>query len=92
MPLNSSHGFSGNFFDLFSAYTVVAGIAVVALFAVHGATYLTLRTAGDFRERAASMARELSIPAAVQYAALAPPPGAATSTSGMRPRGAQARR
>ena len=29
VPLNSSHGFSGDFFDLFSAYTVVAGLAVV---------------------------------------------------------------
>jgi cytochrome bd ubiquinol oxidase subunit II len=65
VPLNSSHGFSGDFFDLFSAYTVVAGLAVVALFAVHGATYLTLRTVGDFRERAAAMARRLSIPALV---------------------------
>jgi cytochrome bd ubiquinol oxidase subunit II len=65
VPLNSSHVFSGDFFDLFSAYTVVAGLAVVALFAIHGATYLTLRTAGDFRARAATMARRLSIPAVV---------------------------
>jgi cytochrome d ubiquinol oxidase subunit II len=65
VPLNSSHGFSGDFFDLFSAYTVVAGLAVVALFALHGATYLTVRTVGDFRERAAAIARRLSIPAAI---------------------------
>jgi len=44
---------------------VVAGLAVVALFALHGATYLTLRTDGDLRERAAATARRLSIPAAV---------------------------
>ena len=49
VPLDSSHGFAGDFFDLFSAYTVVAGVAVVALFAVHGATYLTLRTEEDSR-------------------------------------------
>ncbi len=65
VPLSSSHGFSGDFFDLFSGYTVLAGLAVVALFAAHGATYLTLRTLGDFRERAAAMARKLSIPAVV---------------------------
>jgi cytochrome bd ubiquinol oxidase subunit II len=65
VPLNSSHEFSGDFFDLFSGYTVVAGLAVVALFAMHGATYLTLRTVGDFRERAAVVARWLSIPAVV---------------------------
>jgi cytochrome bd ubiquinol oxidase subunit II len=65
VPLNSSHRFAGDFFDLFSAYTVVAGLAVVSLFAAHGATYLTLRTVGDFRERTAAVARRLTIPAAI---------------------------
>jgi cytochrome d ubiquinol oxidase subunit II len=64
IPLNSSHAYVGDFLDLFSAYTVLAGLSVVALFALHGATYLRLRTVGDFRERAAAMARRLSIPAA----------------------------
>ena len=35
------------------------------VFAVHGATYLTLRTAGDFCARAAAVARRLSLPAAI---------------------------
>jgi cytochrome d ubiquinol oxidase subunit II len=65
VPLNSSHHFAGDFLDLFSAYTVVAGLAVVALFAVHGAMYLTLRTEGDFCARAAAAARRLSVPAAL---------------------------
>src|ERR1041384_8293291 len=42
VSLNSSHVYTGNFFDLFSGYTVIAGLAVVAIFAAHGATYLTL--------------------------------------------------
>jgi len=71
VPLNSSHGFSGDFFDLFSAYTVLAGLAVVAVFAQHGATYLTLRTVGEFRERAATAARRLSAVAAVLGIAIA---------------------
>ena len=53
MPLNSNGDFAGNFGDLFSAYTVFAGLAVVLLFAFHGATFLTLRTTGDLCERAA---------------------------------------
>ena len=65
VPLTSSHQFSGDFLDLFSAYTVLAGLTVVCLFALHGATYLSLRTDGDLRERAAATARRLSIPAAV---------------------------
>ncbi len=44
VPLTSSHQFSGDFLDLFSAYTVLAGVTVVCLFALHGATYLSLRT------------------------------------------------
>ena len=65
VPLNSSGDFSGNILDLFSAYTVVAGIAVVALFALHGATFLTLRTGGDLRARAGAASRRLALPVAV---------------------------
>ena len=43
-PINSSGDFDGSFWDLFNAYTLLAGLAVVAVFAFHGATYLTLRT------------------------------------------------
>jgi cytochrome bd ubiquinol oxidase subunit II len=65
VPLDSSHAFSGNVLDLFSPYTVAAGVAVVVLFAQHGATYLALRTSGDFRERSRATARRLSVPAAI---------------------------
>jgi cytochrome d ubiquinol oxidase subunit II len=65
VPLDSSHVFTGDFLDLFSAYTVLAGLAVVAIFAAHGATYLTLRLSGDFCERAAATGRRLSLPAAI---------------------------
>jgi cytochrome d ubiquinol oxidase subunit II len=65
VPLNSSGEYAGNFLDLFSAYTVVAGLAVVLIFAAHGAAYLTLRTAGDLHARAGATARRLSVPGAV---------------------------
>jgi cytochrome bd ubiquinol oxidase subunit II len=65
VPLNSSHVFTGDFLDLFRPYTVFAGLVVVVLFALHGATYLSVRTVGDFRERAARTAARLSIPAAL---------------------------
>jgi cytochrome d ubiquinol oxidase subunit II len=63
VPLNSSHGYAGDFFDLFSAYTVLGGIAVVLLFAFHGANYLAIRTLDDLCIRAAAAARRLSVPA-----------------------------
>src|SRR5919201_6382634 len=56
VPINSSGDYSGNFWDLFSLYTVFAGLVVVLLFAFHGASYLTLRTTGELRERAAATA------------------------------------
>ena len=63
VPLNSSHGFSGSFTDLFSGYTVLGGMATVFVFAFHGATYLAIRTGGDLGARAAATARRLSVPA-----------------------------
>ena len=51
--------------DLFNAYTVVAGVAAVLLFAFHGAIFLTLRTTADLGERSRLAARRLAIPAVV---------------------------
>jgi cytochrome d ubiquinol oxidase subunit II len=64
VPIDSDGHYAGTFWDLFSPYTVVAGVAVVALFAFHGATFLTLRTIGDLHDRAEHAARRLAIPAA----------------------------
>jgi cytochrome bd ubiquinol oxidase subunit II len=69
VPLDSNGDFTGTFADLFSFYTVSAGIAVVLLFAFHGATFLTLRTGGELHERAADTTRRLALPATVAAAA-----------------------
>jgi cytochrome d ubiquinol oxidase subunit II len=69
VPINSSGDFSGTFWDLFSVYTVLGGVTIVLLFAFHGSTYLTLRTAGELCERAAATARRLSLVAALVAAA-----------------------
>jgi cytochrome bd ubiquinol oxidase subunit II len=65
VPLGTSHQFVGDFLDLFSGYTVLAGVTVVCLFALHGGTYLMVRTTGGFKGRAAGVARILSVPAIV---------------------------
>ncbi len=65
VPLDSNGDFTGTFWDLFSRYTILAGLAVVAVFAFHGATFLTLRTTGELCERAGRAARRLSLPAVV---------------------------
>jgi cytochrome bd ubiquinol oxidase subunit II len=69
VPIDSDGDYAGDLQDLFSPYSMFAGIAVVTLFAFHGATFLTLRTGGDLRARAEAAARRLAIPAAVLAAA-----------------------
>src|SRR5215831_2689162 len=61
VPIDSSGDFTGDFADLFNAYTVLGGITIVLLFAFHGATYLTIRTTGELCVRAARTARTLSL-------------------------------
>ena len=65
VPIDSDGDYAGSFWDLFKPYTVFAGIAVVVLFAFHGATFLTLRTVGDLHARAEHAARRLALPAVV---------------------------
>src|SRR3954453_10182654 len=63
IPLGSDGSYAGGLADLFSVYTVLAGVAMVALFAFHGAVFLTLRTSSGLCERAALAARRLALPA-----------------------------
>jgi cytochrome d ubiquinol oxidase subunit II len=65
VPINSDGDYAGSFWDLFNPYTVFAGVAVVVLFAFHGATFLTLRTVGELHRRAENAARRLALPAVV---------------------------
>jgi cytochrome bd ubiquinol oxidase subunit II len=60
VPIDSDQSYAGDFGDLFSVYTILAGIAVCLLFALHGAVFLTLRTLGDLRERSRQAALRLA--------------------------------
>jgi cytochrome bd ubiquinol oxidase subunit II len=60
-PLSSEGDYAGSFWDLFSLYSVLAGLVFVLLCAFHGATFLTLRTLGPLCERAARAARLLAV-------------------------------
>ena len=74
LPIDSQGEYAGGFWDLFSPYTVFAGLSVVILFAFHGAVFLTLRTVGDLHHRAEHAARRLAAPAAVLGARSSPGP------------------
>ena len=70
VPIDGDGNYAGTFADLFDPYTVAAGVAVVLLFAFHGATFLTLRTTAELHARAVRAARLLAVPAALLGAAV----------------------
>lgn len=43
--------YTGGFFNLLTPYTLLTGVLVVALFAMHGSIYLYLKTEGGLQER-----------------------------------------
>ncbi|MFC9789272.1 cytochrome d ubiquinol oxidase subunit II [Rhodococcus sp. NPDC127528] len=53
------------FFDLLNPYALLGGATTALVFALHGAVFLALKTAGDVREDAVKVAARLSIPAVV---------------------------
>ena len=52
LPINSSHDFTGNFFDLLTPFGLWSGLTMLVLSLLMGATYLTLKTTGELHERA----------------------------------------
>ncbi len=52
LPINSSHEFTGNFFDLLTPFGLWSGLTLLVLSLLMGATYLTLKTTGEIHARA----------------------------------------
>ena len=69
-PIGPDMNFTGNFFDLLSPYTLLTGVASLALFILHGAVFLTMKTDGVVRERAEALAKKLWQPVLVILALL----------------------
>ena len=47
LPIDAQMHYAGNFFNLLSPYTILAGIFFVLLFAFHGVTFLMIRLADE---------------------------------------------
>jgi cytochrome d ubiquinol oxidase subunit II len=60
VPINSAGNFTGSFADLFPPYALFTGVTLVAVCALHGATYLCLKTTGDMHQRARQLARYIA--------------------------------
>jgi cytochrome d ubiquinol oxidase subunit II len=56
IPMDENSDFTGTVFDLFNPYAVTGGLAVLAIYALHGATFLGLRSTGAVRDRAQRIA------------------------------------
>ena len=50
VPLGPDHEFAGGFFDLLNPYALLVGLTTVALFVMHGAIYLLLKTEGRLHD------------------------------------------
>jgi len=51
IPLDSEGDFAGTFIGLLNPYSLLLGVTVVALFAMHGAIFLVLKTEGDLQAK-----------------------------------------
>jgi cytochrome d ubiquinol oxidase subunit II len=51
VPLRSDHEFAGTFLGLLNPYSLVVGITTVALFMMHGAIYLVMKTEGALHDK-----------------------------------------
>jgi cytochrome d ubiquinol oxidase subunit II len=60
LPINSAGNYTGSFADLFPPYALFTGVTLVAVCALHGATFLSLKTTGEMHQRARQLARYLS--------------------------------
>jgi cytochrome d ubiquinol oxidase subunit II len=65
LPIDSSHEYTGNFFDLLTPYGLWTGATILGLCLLQGATFLALKTTDDIRERARAVARPLGWAAVV---------------------------
>jgi cytochrome d ubiquinol oxidase subunit II len=65
LPINQSHDYTGNFFDLLTGYGLMTGVTLLVLSLLHGATFIALRTTDEIRDRARGFARVIGAVAIV---------------------------
>ncbi len=68
VPIDDKMNYVGGFWNLLNPYALLGGIAFVALFLLHGALFLTLKTRGEMMRGAQTAASRLWLPAVVLVA------------------------
>jgi cytochrome d ubiquinol oxidase subunit II len=56
VPLDVDHNYIGTFFDLLNPYALLGGLTTLLLFFTHGVLFVALKTEGDIRRRARTLA------------------------------------
>ncbi len=70
VPIDAHMQYVGTFFDLLNPYALVAGLASLITFTLHGAIFLSLRTDGEVQSAAESAAQRLWLPTVIVLIAL----------------------
>ncbi len=65
VPVDAKMHYVGTFFDLLSVYTLIGGVAFLAVFVFHGAVYLSLKTEGQLVNRSRQAALGVGVVAAL---------------------------
>lgn len=67
LPLSPDREYMGTFWDLLNPYALLVGVTTLALFTMHGAIYLVLKTEGEMQEQARGWARNAIIGFTMSY-------------------------
>jgi cytochrome bd ubiquinol oxidase subunit II len=59
VPIDADMQYAGGFFNLLNWYALLAGIAAVVTFTLHGAIFLSLKLTGEMKEKALVAARRI---------------------------------
>jgi cytochrome d ubiquinol oxidase subunit II len=59
VPIDANMQYVGGFFTLLNPYALLAALVVTALFTLHGASFLSIKTAGEIEQRAKELIRWL---------------------------------
>jgi cytochrome d ubiquinol oxidase subunit II len=61
LPIDSSKEYVGNFFNLLSIPTLVAGLTAVVTFIYHGLVFLSLKLSGELKDRAQKLSKPFGL-------------------------------
>jgi cytochrome d ubiquinol oxidase subunit II len=67
IPIDGDGVFQGSFLGLLNPYSLLVGLVTLSLFTMHGGLYLCMKTEGEHRDRAVSVANAMWIVFVVLY-------------------------